>query len=236
MYNRRFNAMGQVKPIELGHRTFPTKTAAIEYFRSLLAHHAVGDVLCEGSPDFGDVRALLERHPERDQKVGCGIESFIIRLDNNKHKMFWLRRSDGTETDFSFYSCVKGHGPSLRQEFAEAARFSIHREIRAHKERYFSENSDAAGLAPCQETGQPMVFADAQVDHHPITFDYIIDRFLETLGVSPSREILSAPTDRQQTTTFVCADTERHFVQFHRDHATLLVVHKSVNLGRDRVS
>jgi hypothetical protein len=228
--------MGQAKPIELGHRTFPTKKAAKEYFRALLEGHVAGDILCVGSPHFADVRALLERHPDRVQKVGCGIQSFSIRLDSNKNKMFWLRRIDGTETDFSFYSCVKGRGPSLRQEFAEAARFSIHREIRAHKERYFSENSDSAGRAPCQETGQPMEFADAHVDHHPITFNEIIDRFLKIHRVSPSRDVLSMPTDSQQTTTFICVDTERLFVRFHREQATLMVVHKSVNLGRDRVT
>lgn len=228
--------MAKGKPVELGHRSFPTQKAAIEYFRDLLARHAVGDELAGESADFRDVRAILERHPERDQKVGCGIDAFIVRLDDNANKMFWLRRTDGTETDFSFYSCVKGRGSSLRQEFAEAARFAVFPEMRSHKDLYFAQHSNAEGLAPCEETGVLMCIDDAHVDHHPIPFDQIVEDFLRSFFITPSRNILSSPADNQQTTTFVCEMTEHQFVEFHRQRASLLVVHKSVNLRRKRIS
>lgn len=226
--------MGRGKPIVLGHISFSTKKAAIAYFQDLLARHDVGDELAEDSLDYRDVRALLTHHPECGQKVGCGIRSFIVRLDSNRNKMFWLRRLDGTETDFSFYSCVNGQGPSLRQEFAEAARMSVSPEIKAHKEQYFRERSNCDGMAPCEETGRLMTIAEAHVDHHPTTFDQIVEQFLDRHGIAPSREILSSPADNQTATTFVCPETERQFIEFHRQFAQLLVVHRSVNLGRKR--
>jgi hypothetical protein len=226
--------VGRGKPIILDHISFSTKKAAIAYFQELLARHDVEDELTEDSSDYRDVRALLDRHPDCSQKVGCGIRSFIIRLDANRNKMFWLRRLDDTETDFSFYSCVNGKGPSLRQEFAEAARMSVFPEIKAHKERYFRERANGNGMASCEETGRLMTIAEAHVDHHPTTFDQIVESFLETQSIVPSRAILSAPADNQTTTTFICPETERRFLEFHRQQARLLVVHKSVNLGRKR--
>jgi len=217
-----------------GHRSFPTKKSATAFFQELLASHNAQDELTGESPDFPDVRALLERHPDRDQKVGCGIGAFIVRLDANGNKMFWLRRLDGTETDFSFYSCVNGRGPSLRQEFAEAARFAVFPEMKSYKARYFAERANDQGMAPCEETEKLMTIADAHVDHYPITFDQIVERFLESESIVPSRAILSAQADNQQTTTFTCRETEQRFIDFHRRHATLLVVHKSVNLQRKR--
>src|ERR1051325_5039420 len=108
-----------------GHLSFPTQKAALDYVRALVARYNPEDEIGEGSADFRDVQAFLQRHPEKEQKVGCGIAAFIVRLDGNGNKMLWLRRTDGTETDFSFYSCVKGKGKTLRQEFAEAARLAV---------------------------------------------------------------------------------------------------------------
>jgi hypothetical protein len=74
--------MAKGKLVDLGHRSFPTQKAATTYFQQMLRRHKVGTVLVEGDSDFQDVRALLERHPECDQKVGCGIAAFAVQLDN----------------------------------------------------------------------------------------------------------------------------------------------------------
>ncbi len=75
---------------------------------------------------------------------------------------------------------------------------------------------------------------DCHVDHFPISFKDLVDQFLEQTGIVPSREILSAPADRQTFTSFTCEKTAAHFVQYHRENAKLMVVRKQVNLTRKR--
>lgn len=226
--------MARSKPIDLGHRSFPSQKEAQAYFREMIANYQVEDEIKDDDEFFRDVGALIERHPERNQKVGRGIEAFIVRRDGNGNKMLWLRRMDGSETDFSYISCIRGEGNTLHGEFAEAARLAIRPDIVEFKSNYFNQNSDANGKAPCQETGKLISFGDAHVDHYPLTFKDLFQNFLAQTKLVPSREMLSVPQDNQTATTFVCAKTEKLFVDYHRQHATLMVVESTVNLRRKR--
>ena len=222
------------KPLDLGHRSFNSQKDAQDYFREMIYQYQVGDVITEGENFFHDIRSLIDRHPERGQKVGVGIAAFIIRLDENRNQMLWLRRADGSETDFSYLTCVRGSGMSLNSEFAQAARLAVRPDISEFKESYFQKYADSSGKAPCQESGILMSIGDAHVDHHPLTFQDLLKDFLSYTNIVPSRVFLSAPADNQTATTFVCNTTEGRFIEYHRDHATLMVVCQSVNLTRKR--
>lgn len=105
--------------------------------------------------------------------------------------------------------------------------------VREFKEDYFRRCSNSGGKAPCQETGDLMTIDEAHVDHFPIAFKDLVERFLKQAGIVPNREILSAPADRQTSTSFICEKTAALFIHFHRDNANLIVVHKTVNLTRN---
>jgi hypothetical protein len=222
------------KPVDLGHRSFQTNKDAQDYFRGEIRKRQVGEVITNDDDFFRDVRSLIDRHPERVQKIGVGIEAFIVKLDENRNKMLWLRRNDGSSTDFSYLTCIRGAGKSLHSEFTDAARFAISPDIKDVKEGYFRRCSDSSGQSPCEQTGKLMAIEEAHVDHYPIAFKELVQNFLDQTSIVPSREILSAPADEQTATTFTCDTTATLFIQYHRENATLMVVHKSVNLTRKR--
>lgn len=226
--------MGRREPVDLGHTSFPSKKAAREYFQQQISNHQPGDAILQTDAFFRDVGALLDRHPECEQKIGSGIERFMVILDDARNKALRLRRIDGTETDFSYITCINGYGKSLAAEFAEAARFAIRPQIVAFREAYFAEHADAEGRVPCQETGIPISVEESHVDHFPVTFKQLVRNFLEEFGITPTRAILSAPEDNQTTTTFTCPKTERLFMEYHWQHAELKIVEKRVNLTRKR--
>lgn len=49
---------------------------------------------------------LLKEHPNYEIKKGCGILDFFIKETYWKQKGFYLKRLDGSETDFSYNQCL----------------------------------------------------------------------------------------------------------------------------------
>jgi hypothetical protein len=103
------------KPIKLANgRTWPTQEAAIEHFRQMLAGYADGDIITTAA-DHYDLLALLQRYdatiPGGPSKIGAGVKVFLRK--RNYHPAgfstsgFWVRRVDGSETDFSFIQASK---------------------------------------------------------------------------------------------------------------------------------
>jgi hypothetical protein len=228
------SVMARGEPVILKRRSFQSKKEAQEYFRMEISSRDVGTEITSQEEFFADIRSLIERHPEREQKVGVGIEAFIVRLDDNRNKMLWLRRTDGSSTDFSYITCIRGNGMSLRQEFAEAARKTVEPHITEFRDDYVRRFMNPDGQIPCEETGVLMNIKDSHVDHFPVTFQTLVDQFLDQTSIGLTRNILSAPADRQTHTSFVCPKTAAMFLDFHRSNATLKVVHKTVNLKRKR--
>lgn len=79
---------------------------ALGFFKVMLARYKKGDVV--GEEDQEDLLALLDRHANREKKVGVGIDFFRVDADFYGGKCFWLVRKDGSEEDFSFRRCVTG--------------------------------------------------------------------------------------------------------------------------------
>lgn len=70
---------------------------------------------------------LIERHPEADAKIGCGIKGFFLVCNpttGEKNHMEFVR-FDGTRDHFSWKSCVSGKGKTYNYKLTSAMRFSI---------------------------------------------------------------------------------------------------------------
>jgi len=48
----------------------------------------------------------LSHHPEYEEKVGCGVDTFSVRSADFGTKCFWVNRIDGTTEKFSHKACV----------------------------------------------------------------------------------------------------------------------------------
>jgi hypothetical protein len=99
--------MGRAKPVVLQTRSFRTQTEAKEFFASMLDRYQPGDRVA--AQDAQDLEALLQRHAQRSEKVGVGIDHFIVdESDMYGSWCFFIVRVDGTLIDFSYRHCIDG--------------------------------------------------------------------------------------------------------------------------------
>src|SRR5215472_2527218 len=91
-------------------RKFPTKRATLEHFREIL-HDYTDSAEIVDPEHHDDLAALLERYDntvtgEPQTKIGAGIARFERRRNTGAGYStpgFWVVRTDGSATDFSFY-------------------------------------------------------------------------------------------------------------------------------------
>ena len=69
----------------------------------MLYKYDLGDKVSE--EDAKILKDLLAMHPEADEKIGCGIESFSVRTADYNTRCFWVNRIDGSTVKFSFKAC-----------------------------------------------------------------------------------------------------------------------------------
>ena len=135
------------------------KTTAKDHFRALRDRWPLG-VVIDDPADHEDLCALLERYDEvistGPSKIGCGIHHFETR-ENNSHGGitvgFWVIRTDGSDTDFSFIDAVDGHPRNPDADFVEACREAVYEGITAAKREFFRRNADESGRVICAVTG-----------------------------------------------------------------------------------
>ncbi|GMA91492.1 DCL family protein [Homoserinibacter gongjuensis] len=112
------------KPVVLDSFAWSTQTAAEAAFRAILrdSGYGVDDDITDPVHDLM-LREVLERHPDRDEKAGPGVEAFYIgrTVDGGRYNVrpdaigIWIRRVDGTRVDFSYRTAILGAMPRLTQ-------------------------------------------------------------------------------------------------------------------------
>lgn len=228
------------KPVSLSNgRAWPTQGKALDYFKAMLARYKDEDVV-EDRADHEDLVALLERfddaHPEEQSKIGCGIDSFFRRFnikDGFPNSSFWVRRTDGTETDFSYIWAVKGVAKGRAAEFNDACRAAVRADLEAAKKAAFDAHADEFGYMQCELTGNPVSIHNAHLDHAWPTFGMLVTTFRAARGWAKEipEGVLTLPGDAQTTTEFVQADVTQAFRDFHHQSATLRIVDAKANLS-----
>lgn len=70
----------------------------------MLSRYRVGDDV--QAEDEVHLRALLERHAHRDEKIGSGLSGFCVTLAPEGSKCFAVVRTDGSVAPFTYIGCV----------------------------------------------------------------------------------------------------------------------------------
>jgi hypothetical protein len=115
--------------ITIGEKLFKTKGAAAEFIREILYRYEIGVNLTGDDHYF--IYDLLLLHPERDDKIGAGVEGFSVSRDGRfgTTKHFSINRIDGTSVDFSFAKCLSSNANDPIKLFNAAARASVASQI-----------------------------------------------------------------------------------------------------------
>lgn len=217
--------------ITLGGETFRTADRAMTALRTELTA-----VLPAGTGIFAVVgqRTMLEamlfdaieRHPERDLKVGSGIARFLVRrnVKNPRAAEVWLERTDGSRIDFSWRKCATGKATSSAANLRSAMREAVRSQVAAFR---MHESAFLCGLCRREMGADP-----GHVDHI-IPFELLALEFLADGSRTPPTQFDDG--DACQA-IFRRADEvfEAAWVAFHARRAQLRLVHARCNLSRSR--
>lgn len=228
------------KPVELPNgRSWPTQGAAKEHFKEML-HRYADEAVVTDLQDHEDLVALLQRYDEAPDtvapKIGCGVEALFRRRNVGQGYStpgFWVRRTDGSETDFSYIQAVRQEHASQAREFYDACRYAVEADLLAAKKAHFALHGDATRSVPCEVSGAPVRFEDAHLDHAYPTFGQLVVAYRAAKGWG--REIpaglVTPPADGQTRARFV-SDAERDlFRDYHHAAASLRIVQRRANLA-----
>ena len=96
--------MGKAKPVALGALQFQRKGDALMHLQAMLQRYAPGQRVADADAEV--LRAALKRHPDAAEKIGAGVDHFVVRSAEYHTQCFWVIRADGTTERFSYKSCV----------------------------------------------------------------------------------------------------------------------------------
>ncbi|WP_417319667.1 DCL family protein [Erythrobacter aureus] len=102
--------MGKSRKIKIKTRTFENAGDATAFFKEILNRYEIGKRLTQ--EDSADLMALLERHDERDEKIGSGVAGFIVDAPPEdappfSTRCFWIVQNSGNIVDFSYKHCLE---------------------------------------------------------------------------------------------------------------------------------
>ncbi len=189
--------------VSLAGREFSSLTAAQRYAKSILDKYEVGDRVSDEEKIFL-IAAIALRGPDKlAEKTGSGIDYIYVKPNIGGDNAFYIRRIDGSETDFSYKKCFKGVPTTPFTDFSNACRNAIKEEKAELK----------TGLG----------YDSHQVHHEDKTFKSIVQAFIEKNKLD-----LTAVRYRQgdgvEGRYFEDERIARDFNEFHNQMASLRVV------------
>ncbi len=225
------------KPVSIATREFDSRGDATAFFKEMLNRYEPGERV--GDEDFLDLSALLERHHEYGQKVGVGIDHFEVIMTEHGSQCFRVVRTDGTGTDFSYLTCVKGTPPSHKTEVSRGFRHAVRIDLFRARDKFFAEHKGDDGRVACAITKERITIDEGHMDHlPPMTFEVIVTTFLAGKGLGLDQVPISASADDQVFTNIADPNLQDEFRSFHAKVASLDFVKSTINLAqssRERV-
>ncbi len=217
--------------VKLDTKTFKSKKEAKEFFQRILHSYEAGERVKED--DGKHLHALLKRHNEYTQKVGCGISHFEVMKTRHGSNCFKIIRNDGSGTDFSFYHCIKQRPATQKQAVSKAFREAVRYDLYRAREKYISENKNEDGTIECAISKERIQPEDAHMDHRPpMTFEVIVETFLKARNLNYEDVKLSKGADNQTIPEIIDWSLEAHFKNYHAQTAKISLVKASINLSQ----
>lgn len=176
-------------------------------------------------PDDAFWMELIERHPAFFDKIGCGVRRFYVTRNprNKKALELNIERVDGSTTDISWHTCVRGKRNTTTANLKQAMRYAVREQIKQAKEKFKGK--------PCVMCGQP----NEHIDHQSPTFDELVEMFLDqTTYKIPTRfddvPVLNNPQFKIDDHWF-----QDEWEKFHLDKAVLRPLCAKCNLSSAKI-
>ncbi len=185
----RFVPVQRVEKYRFGGIGFTSKKAVATHARSVRKkyppHTPIND-----PKDASFVGDLFARNVESNEKASVGVAGFFwAKSPQHATECFWVKRSDGSVTEFGLQACLDGFARLNRS----ALRAAVHEDVERYRESRIRTGdvefvSDYSGLH--------FPVAEAEVDH-VVPFDRIVDQFFAERGIDLAAALLTAAVDAQ---------------------------------------
>lgn len=208
----------------IGHRTYRTKGEAGDAVRAIRDRYDVGATV-DQLDDQKLLRDLIDLHKEASEKIGCGIHSFVIdRPLRGQHSGFKIVRTDGSEIDFSYLSCLSP--PNHRQQVLAAMRGEVADAVSAYFAMRAATNTLTSDLS-----GTDLDANDPHVSYYRgPAFVEIGTRFATAAGGWDAIELNSAAAAGYAK--FKDRDLAERWRVHHKEHAVFGLLTAQENLRR----
>ena len=194
------------------------KSYLINRCKQILSHHNIGDILQGDELSF--MSSLLKNHykygQEKIKQIKIGVNEFNKRL-----KEFRFINKSNKEISFSYGKCIT-HTSIDKNNIIRAFREAILPQIKEFKEKIFNQ-----GKVHCAMTGVELTWEDCHIDHQN-KFRHILKEFLDKEGLKyKDIQIINKPNSLPKIKD---EELKKKWIEYHRRHAILRPLHKSVNL------
>lgn len=174
---------------------------------------------------------LLQKHPRKKQKIGCGLSHFDLRQNcGTKGSEVHVIRIDNTSDDFSWRKCISGNFNEQKHDLESAMRNAIYTFTSGFKNDTLCIGSSLCGI--CKKVLDTQ--SEIHVDHEDPLFHTLMKNFLRKTNMkSPtkfeSESILNNKKFRKEDQHF-----EKEWVSYHNSHAKLRLLCSHCNLSRPK--
>lgn len=219
--------MGRSIPVQLGSTLFKSKKAAIAALRAIRDAHKDRQLIVD--EDALDVlMGVVAAHPQAAEKIGAGIAGFYVaQAPEYSTRCFYLKRVDGSHTDFSWNEAVTPTTPPKRLH--SACRNAIADQKLEFRDAEWRQDD----LAPriCAITGKSFTREEAHVDHcPPKTHAKLVEQWLSHTSLAVADILIDHIGDLRATDHLADKDQRVAWKRFHLKHAELRIVSASGNL------
>ena len=120
----------------IGELEFNTQKNCKDYTRSIIDELGCC-IINKDNDKFIFFNNLIKNHYDCNNKIGIGIDYFFIKRNpmNNNFFETWIKRLDGSETDFSWIKCSISKKRIISDDLVIAMRTAIKDEIISYKQR-----------------------------------------------------------------------------------------------------
>jgi 5-methylcytosine-specific restriction endonuclease McrA len=161
------------------------------------------------SPSF--LMALLERHPHKAEKIGSGVQYFVLeRSPGNRGVRTFAVRAEGA-VDFSWKICCAGKDPGAGRKLTMALRYAVRGQIND-----WIEEQKPTHCKSCETMFRTRL--DWHVDH-VVPFKLLSAEFLH--GRKAPTEFTDLEISGGHKFSMADWEFERDWLAFHKDKATL---------------
>ena len=217
----------------IGDVGFNTKSDSWRYSKNIIDR--IGDgvsrktpfiTICKSHEDYDFLCDLIKNHIHYNEKIGCGIDLFIIKKNFAGANELNIKRTDGSIESISWSSCSKFITKSnYKYDLTTAMRTAV------------GVNNHAWKIIQIKKGNGFCVFCDAttylQTDHHNPSFMELKNRYLTQNTDTPhkfSKRAGSNETCFQEEDW----DWEKKWIKFHDDNCNLQILCRDCNLRKPK--